>query len=301
MTLRCIGILAHPHRPRSAPVAHRLREALSGRGIDVWSYTDWSETSLDTQEIERADVVIAIGGDGAMLKASRVCAPYEVPVLGLNMGRLGFLTEIASPDDTGSYLPRLLDGDYWIETRMMIRAGVIRENRIIVSGDALNDVVISGGSIGRMVQLDTYIDNHWTTTYNADALLIATPTGSTAYALAVGGPILPPDLTNILIVPSAAHLSMDRPIVLSEGSQVNVRPASTNRNPVIMMVDGMRLSTLSEKDIIHITASPYSARFIRMRGRDYFYRSLLDRLEPRVSRESSRPETLRLELPDGLA
>ena len=298
--LKCIGILAHPHRPQTAPVAERLVTALQAHGIETWHRVDWDENRIDGKEtIACADMVIAIGGDGAMLKAARVCAPYKVPVLGIHMGRLGFLTEIADPEDT-SYIQRLLDSDYWIETRMMIQACVIRGSEIIITGEALNDVVISGGQIGRMVQLDTYIDTRWTTTYNADALIIATPTGSTAYALAVGGPILPPDLANILIVPSAAHLSMDRPIVLSEGSQVDVRAATNNRNPVMMMVDGRHLAELADGDIIHITASQHSARFVRMRGRNYFYRSLLDRLEPRVSRAENSEERV-LILPDNLS
>ena len=135
-----------------------------------------------------------------------------------------------------------------------------------------------------MIQANLFIDNHWATTYSSDALIIATPTGSTAYALAVGGPILPPDLKNILIVPTAAHLSMDRPIVLSEGSQVAVRLSTENRNDSIVTVDGTRLAEIRESDILYISACDYVSRFVRMRERNYFYRSLLDRLEPRVNR-----------------
>jgi NAD+ kinase len=160
----------------------------------------------------------------------------------------------------------------------------VRDGKTIIKDQALNDLVISGESAGTMVQLDTYIDGHWATTYNSDALIISTPTGSTAYALSAGGPILPPDLTNILIVPSAAHLSLERPIVLSEGSQVAVRPSSDNRTPVVATVDGMRLAQIKQDDIIVVAACDYSSRFIRMRDRNYFYRSLLDRLEPRVNR-----------------
>jgi NAD+ kinase len=234
--------------------------------------------------VQNSDIVVAIGGDGAMLRAARVCAPHNVPVLGLNMGRLGFLTEIASPQDWDDRLERLLSGDYWIEKRMMMNAVINHQRQPIVEGMALNDVVISGNGAGSMVQLDTYIDGDWATTYNCDALIVSTPTGSTAYALAAGGPILPPDLSNILIIPTAPHLSMDRPIVLSEGSQVAVRASSDNRHEVIVSVDGSQLARLRENDIIYVTASNYSSRFIRMRERNYFYRSLLDRLEPRVNR-----------------
>jgi NAD+ kinase len=253
-------------------------------------YEAWEKNDV-IDDVQAADMVIAIGGDGAMLKAARVCAPYEVPVLGVNMGRLGFLTEISSPDDPESSLQRVLRGDYWIEKRMMITAHIARNGDVIATGDALNDVVISGNGSGSMIQLDTYIDGDWATTYNADALIVSTPTGSTAYALAVGGPILPPDLLNILLVPTAPHLSMDRPIVLSEGARVAVRPSNDNRNDIQIACDGMHLAQLNDDDILHVRACDYSSYFIRMRERNYFYRSLLDRLEPRINR--SAPEHMK--------
>ena len=283
-----VGVLAHPQRPQTAPVAERVAATLRARGIPTWVYSRWDEETISAQ-VAQANFVVAIGGDGAMLRAARVCAQYQVPVLGLNMGRLGFLTEVNGPDDWEKYLQRLLAEEYWIETRMMLRVTVAQNGADDIQGDALNDVVISGSSIGRMIQLDAYIDGDWTTTYNSDALIVATATGSTAYALAVGGPILPPDLRNILIVPTAPHLSMDRAIVLSEGSQVLVRPAEA-RGRVLVSADGGPLAELHAEDCVRIVASPHEARFIRMRGRNYFYRSLLDRLEPRVNRPKTSPE-----------
>ncbi|MEO1286176.1 MAG: NAD(+)/NADH kinase, partial [Chloroflexota bacterium] len=197
------------------------------------------------------------------------------------------------PNDWEASLERLLSDDYWIESRMMITAIVERDNIRIYQEDALNDVVISGLSAGSMVQMDLYIDQHWATTYNSDSLIVSTPTGSTAYALAAGGPILPPDLKNLLIVPTAAHLSMDRPIVLSEGSQVAVRLSTENRNDTIITVDGTQLAQMVEDDILYIQASEHVSRFIRMRERNYFYRSLLDRLEPRVNRSLPTIKTLK--------
>lgn len=280
---KTIGVLAHPNRPSTEPIALTIVSSLQKQGIETWYYKAWKAKDVVAQ-VQCSDLVVAIGGDGAMLHAARVCAPYQVPVLGLHMGRLGFLTEIAEPEDWELALERLLKGDYWIENRMMITAKVRRNGKVRASGNALNDVVISGGEAGTMIQADTYIDAHWATTYNSDALIIATPTGSTAYALAAGGPILPPDLRNILIVPTAAHLSMDRPIVLSEGSRVTVRPNRENRNKIVIMIDGIRLANLEPDDMLVITACNYQSHFIRLRERNYFYRSLLDRLEPRVNR-----------------
>jgi NAD+ kinase len=286
-SLKRMGILGHPKRPQTEPVAEHIEATLQARGIETWHYEEW--TALEArQAMPNTDMVVAIGGDGAMLQAARVSAEAEVPVLGLNMGRLGFLTEIASPDDWDKGLNALLQGEYWIEERMMLAANLQHQGQQLTRGNALNDVVISGHSAGSMIQLDLYIDKHWATTYNCDALIIASPTGSTAYALAAGGPILPPDLTNILIIPTASHLSMDRPIVLSEGSEVALRLSEGNRHPALITIDGMQLAELKESATLYIRASEHISRFVRLRERNYFYRSLLDRLEPRVNR--SLPE-----------
>lgn len=261
--------------------------SLQAEGINTWQHVVWQEDDV-IDDVRQSDIVVAIGGDGAMLRAARVCAPYDVPVLGLNMGRLGFLTEVASPADWEQALPRLLAGDFWIEQRMMVSAYVARNGVLLQTDNALNDVVVSGESAGLVTQLDLYIDGHWTTTYNADAVIISTPTGSTAYALAAGGPILPPDLRNILVLPTAAHLSMDRPIVLSEGSEIAIRTSPANRSRAIITLDGMRLASLEPDDTLYVRASHYYSRFVRMRERNYFYRSLLDRLEPRVNRAAPR-------------
>lgn len=285
-----IGVLAHPHRIPTQPVAQRITEMLRDRQIDTWYYTTWNEATIG-REIARTDMVIAIGGDGAMLKAARACAKYEVPVLGVNMGWLGFLTEINTPDEWDVALERVVNGDFWIEKRMMITASIVEDGKTKVAVDALNDVVISGNVFGRMIQMDTFIDKHWATTYNSDALIISTPTGSTAYALATGGPILPPELLNILIVPVAPHLSMDRPLVLSEGSVVDVRGAEENRNQIVLTVDGNVVAELTEDQHISVKSAEYQSRFVRLRERNYFYRSLLDRLEPRINRHGPRYKT----------
>ena len=279
-----IGILAHPLRPESYPIARKIERALHQRGLKTWLHTTWVETDVQTQ-VGQADLVVAIGGDGAMLRAARACAPFNVPVLGINMGLLGFLTEIASPEDWETGLDKVLAGDYWIEQRTMIRAAILENGTEIAHGNALTDVVISGDRFGHMMRLETFIDDDWTTSYHADALVVATATGSTAYALSCGGPILPPELTNILIIPSAPHLSMERPIVLAKGAQVAVKASTNNRHTVIASIDGMVLGEVpANGGRVQVRVSEHSARFIRLRGRNYFYRSLLDRLEPRVQR-----------------
>lgn len=288
-SFRRVGVLAHPLRPQSAPVAEAIAAFLETQGVLAWLYTHWDDAAV-RQRIAEADMVVAIGGDGAMLRAARVCAAQDVPVLGINMGQLGFLTEISGPDSWEAPLRRILNGDqWWIEQRMMIQAALLRGDQVMVSGDALNDIVISRGTTARMIWLETYIDQDWATTYNADALIIATATGSTAYALACGGPILPPELRNILIVPVAPHLSMDRPIVLSEGSTVEVAAPVENLTEIVLTVDGVFMGRVQPGDRVRVQASQHICRFVRLRERNYFYRSLLDRLEPR-QQVRSKPE-----------
>lgn len=280
-----IGILAHPLRPVTTPLAHEVTRFLEAHGVAAWMRASWDAPDARAL-VPGSDLVIAIGGDGAMLRAARVCAPHNVPVLGINTGHLGFLTEI-SPEEWPQGLQALLDGRFWIEERMMIRCMVRRDGVTVVESEALNDVVISRGTIAKLVQLETYIDGGWATTYYCDGLIIATPTGSTAYALAVGGPILPPELKNILVVPVAPHLSMDRPMVLSQGAMVEVIVVAPHAAAeVVLTVDGELLASMEASDQVVIAASDSVSRFVRLRERNYFYRSLLDRLEPRVP---SRP------------
>ncbi|MBI1258898.1 MAG: NAD(+) kinase [Chloroflexi bacterium] len=287
MTIKRIGVLAHPMRAQSAPVAERIASTLQRLGLDVWHYSHWDDEDV-RREIAGTDMVVAIGGDGAMLRAGRVCAPYGVPVLGVNMGHLGFLTEIQRPEDWEVTLEALQENRYWIEERMMIAVTAWQGDQVTGQAEALNDVVISRGAVTRLIHLEAYIDRDWTTSYNADALIIATATGSTAYALASGGPILPPELRNILMVPVAPHLSLDRPIILPEGAVIDVVVTPDSQSEIVLSADGIPMCDLCSGDHISVQASHHVSRFIRLRERNYFYRSLLDRLEPRTLEPSSR-------------
>jgi NAD+ kinase len=284
-TLKRIGVLAHPTRPQTASLAEQIAQSLQAQGVETWVYTQWNAETV-VGHMGATDMVIAIGGDGAMLHSARVCAPYSVPVLGINTGHLGFLTEIDGLDNLQTGLDEVLAGHYWIEQRMMLHVTVERDGATVAAGEALNEAVIGSGGATRMVQVDAFIDGEWTTKYNADALIIATATGSTAYALAAGGPILPPELRNLLLVPVAPHLSLDRPIVLPEGATVTgvVSPEAISK--AVLTVDGDLLAELQPNDNVCVQASQNVSRFVRLRGPMYFYRSLLDRLEPRISSPS---------------
>lgn len=278
--LKTVGVLAHPFRPATTPLAEDIAASLKDHGLDIWVRTGQAVNEVHDVAPE-TDLVVAIGGDGAMLRAARLCAPFNVPVLGINVGRLGFLTEVRGMRRWPSALERLLAGDYWIEQRMMLGYEARRGDTLLCAGDALNDVVIGRGETPTTLWLETYIDRGWTTTYVADGLIIASATGSTAYALAVGGPILPPELRSILVVPVAPHLSMDRPIVVAEGAVIDVFVPEENRASLTLAADGIVAQPLEVGDRVTVQASQHISRFIRMRERTYFYRSLLDRLEPR--------------------
>ncbi len=216
------------------------------------------------------DLLVAVGGDGTMLRASHLCAPCKVPILGINMGRLGFLMQFGR-EQWHTALDQLLKGQYWLENRMMIRAEHVRAGESLGSWHALNEVVVCRSAAVRPVRISASVDGMQLTNYVSDGLIAATPTGSTAYALAAGGPILPPELRNILLVPIAPHLSFDRAVVLSEGSSVNI---SLVGGDAVLSVDGQTPISLAEQDAVDVHAGQYMARFVRFGNRDYFYRNL---------------------------
>jgi NAD+ kinase len=236
------------------------------------------EEAADTLDFQEIDLLVTLGGDGSILHAAHLAAPHGTLILGINLGRVGFLTE-AEPGNWRDVLSRVLVGDYWIEERMMLHAEARRGERVLGRAEALNDVVVGRGTQGRAVHLRTAVDGGHLATYVADGLIVATPTGSTAYALAAGGPILPPQLRNILLVPVAPHLSMERPIVLAKG--VTVRVVIGGGRTAALTVDGRVQAELESGDVVTVKASPHVTRFARVQERTYFYKTLVARLVPR--------------------
>ena len=274
--MKRIGILHHPKLPQSQPLAGEIAGWLAARGHSPWQASSWDETLVET-EIENLDLLITLGGDGTILRAARMGACHGVPILGINLGRLGFLAEI-QPEDWEARLSRMLDGRYWIEERMMLHAQFLQNGEFRRSFEALNEVVVSRGSLARIVRLKAYVNGGHLATYAADGLIISTATGSTAYALAAGGPILPPELHNILVIPIAPHLSLNRAVVLAEGATVSV-DISTD-HAAMLTIDGQFEVEVQDEDTVVVKASPYRACFIRMQEPTYFYRTLMARLQP---------------------
>jgi NAD+ kinase len=275
--IKQVIVLHHPKIAPSQPVAASIASWLEAKGVRARLASTWNEGEVRPL-IPESDLIVVLGGDGSMLRAARMAAGTKVPILGVNMGRLGFLSEMG-PEDWSAKLPKVLDGEYWLEERMMLKTQTLRGDTGIAEHLALNDVVISRGGLARVIRLHTEIDGDKLTTYVADGLIIATPTGSTAYALAAGGPILPPELHNILVLPIAPHLTLDRAIVLAEGSTVRVNVKTDHQ--AILTVDGQFEFEMQDGDQIKVSASEHTSRFIRLGAHTYFYHTLLARLEPK--------------------
>lgn len=277
-----VGILHHPKKPESLDLARKIGDFLEQTGVtEIWHESAW-DLETTAAHLPEVDLLITLGGDGTLLRAARMGAPYAVPMLGVKMGRLGFLAEV-QPSDWEAPLGAILDGHYWVEERLMVRTHVERPNavtgasEIICSYDALNDVVLSRGNLARVVRISAELDGGHLTTYTCDGLIVSTATGSTGYALAVGGPVMPPELRNILVIPIAPHLSMDRAVILSEGAMIRLQ--ATSDYPPMLTVDGQVVVEVQEGDQILVVGSPHLARFVRVRERSYFYQTLMDKMQ----------------------
>jgi NAD+ kinase len=263
-------VAVHPKMPEALTEARAIAAFLKEKGLVAPTGSLYDENLRRRVKSGEFDLLIALGGDGTMLRAAHLCAPSDVPILGINLGRLGFLIQVEHKD-CRKYLEQLLKGKAWIENRMMLRVEHFRAGESRNVSQALNEAAISRGQALRPVRLSVDVDGRLLTTYVADGLLAATPTGSTAYALAAGGPILPPDLRNILIVPIAPHLSVDRAVVLSEGTSVSILIQSDN---TVLSVDGQEAIILAEDDHIDVRAGESTAKFVRFGNPGYFYRNL---------------------------
>ena len=211
---------------------------------------------------------ITLGGDGTLLNTAREIAPVGIPVCGINMGNLGFLTEIELPDLSVA-LERLVKGDYYIEERLMLDAVVIRNGSPIYISPALNDVVVAKGGFSRMIKLKLFIDDELTAEYPADGLIIATSTGSTGYSLSSGGPIINPELKVIVITPICPHTLHSRALVISEREEIKLRMQATH-DDIVLTVDGQTVYSLRPDDIVVVRRSAFRARFIKFTGKSYY-------------------------------
>jgi NAD+ kinase len=273
--IQSVGVLDHPKLPETGQVATQIEATLRESGVACHRAKTWDTPALEAI-MPKVQLIVVLGGDGSTLRAARVAAPHSVPVTSVNMGRLGFLSEM-TPANWRDALLRMLHDDYWLEERIMIRTEAYRGGEMLSTHQALNDVVVSRGTLARMVRTETRVDDSALTTFACDGLIVATPTGSTAYALAAGGPILPPTLRNFVLVPIAPHLSLDKPVVLSQGSTVEIIVHTDHQ--AILTADGQNEVMLKDGDRVKVHASEHTAMFARVQPASYFYRTLMARLK----------------------
>ncbi|MFT5063471.1 MAG: NAD+ kinase [Gammaproteobacteria bacterium] len=217
----------------------------------------------------KCDLIVVVGGDGTLLDAARSLAPHGVPLLGVNLGRLGFLVDVA-PGAIKDTIRSVLAGDFTREDRLMLSASLEQDGQIVETHLALNDVVLHSRGLPRVLEFETRIDGGFITTHRADGLIIATPTGSTAYALSGGGPVLHPSLDAIGVVPICPHTLSDRPIVAPASSKMDITLHPNCINPAIVSWDGQEIADVNPGDTVRISRAHNHLRLIHPRDYDYF-------------------------------
>ncbi|MDI9484530.1 MAG: NAD(+)/NADH kinase [Bacillota bacterium] len=258
-----IGIVPHTGKPIALKLVEELSGFLKGRGV---CFEVIAEPSLDN--LSTFDIVIVLGGDGTLLNAARLTSQVQVPVFGVNVGHLGFLTEVET-DGLFPAMEKLLSGDYRLEERMLIGATIKRNGKEISRNIALNDFVITRGTFARLIDLSIFVDGQHVTDYSADGVIVATPTGSTAYSLSAGGPILEPVLQCICITPICAHSLAARSVVTSAEATVSVHLKGVS-GEVMLTIDGQHGFPLQSGDCVTISRADQPALFVKLSGRGFF-------------------------------
>jgi NAD+ kinase len=276
--LATVGVLARPDLAEAGPALRDLIAWLRERRVGVLLESRTAALSKHSSSVQvgeardvaaTADALVVLGGDGTLLGVSHLLARRAVPVLGVNFGSLGFLTEIALPELYPA-LQGVLDGTYDYDERRMLHAVVRREGRPNEEGDVLNDVVVTKAALSRIIELDVFVDGLFVSAFRADGLIVSSPTGSTAYNLAAGGPILHPALPAIVLTPICPHMLTNRPLVVSDDAKIEVRLRPARDVEVHATFDGQRGFALSGQDSVTVTRSPRSLRLVRAPARDFF-------------------------------
>ena len=271
--MKKIGIICKPGRREPQEILRGLLPLLKQKGCETFVDAEAAK-ALEIKGFSRseiaslAELVLVLGGDGTMLNVSRLVAEKGIPVLGINLGSLGFITEV-NRDDVFNVVDIMLNDGFKIEERLMLAAAIHRNGNKISEYTVLNDVVINKGALARIIDLETNINNIYVTTFKADGLIISTPTGSTAYSLSAGGPILYPTLESIVLTPICPHTLTNRPIVLPDNSNIEIIIKSLSED-VFLTLDGQVGFSLAMDDVIEISKSVYKAKLLVPADHDYF-------------------------------
>ncbi len=273
--MRKIGIVANTSKPNWLPTARSIVEFLSGHGVEVAVEPEEAVRPLSskgTKPPQRglmgSDMVLSLGGDGTFLKTVRLIGERDVPIVGVNLGGLGFLAEFSAQNFLPS-LNRILAGDYRIHERMTLQASLVRQGETIRQDRALNDVVISTTGVSRLAILRAFVDDEYLTTYESCGLIVATPTGSTAYSLSAGGPIVDPALEALVLTPICPHALSNRPILIPPHRSIKIEPLKIPEGAVLT-VDGQTGIDLLCGDLIAVGNSDKNVKLITTKQSSYF-------------------------------
>ncbi len=293
-----IIFLYNPRLPEAEPFARDLVAKLSPLNIEMGIASVWDEATV-REMASGADFVVTLGGDGTVLRATRIVVPLEVPVLAVNLGKLGFLAEL-SRQEAARKIPQFLRGRFWTEERIVLSVEIHRRAKPaagewVAPGEprvesflAVNEVVVGRAALARAVDVNIWIDGIFLSKYVADGVIVSTPTGSTAYSLAAGGPILHPQLENLLLTPILPHLSDAYPLVCPPESEIQLEVYTGHQAGIT--IDGQIETPLYNGDLVKASVAQRKARFLRMQPPSYFYRNLSSRLR-RNARRDGRPSS----------
>jgi NAD+ kinase len=265
-----IGIIC---KNKSEDILPDLIGWLKGKGSEVYMEEDFAENlpvkgCAPHEMASFVEMVVVLGGDGTMLRAARLMAEKDVSLVGVNLGGLGFITEV-SKEDLYDTLEKVLKGDYRKEKRIMLHAQVIRGGKKTADFTALNDIVISKGTLARLIDLQTIVDDTHVNLFKADGIIVATPTGSTAYSLSAGGPILHPSLRGIIITPICPHTLTNRPIVLSDEVKIEIALRSESEG-VYLTYDGQEGFSIEKDDVVSIEKSFFATKLVVPKKSNHF-------------------------------
>ena len=271
-----IGLMGRLADPQVLEMVARLAAELGGAKVTVYADealalpVSSGVQLLPTKTLaEKADLLVVVGGDGTLLKAAHAVAARPIPLVGVNLGRLGFLADI-TPERVQDDIRAMLQGEFTREERLLLEAAAARGGKTEPTVPALNDVVVHKSDGGRLIEFETWVDGHFLCAYRADGIVVATPTGSTAYALSGGGPIIHPAMDAIALVPICPHTLGDRPLVVSGGSRVEIRIGDTHGGGAQVTWDGQHAESLKTGDRVEVRCAAKRISFIHPRGYDYY-------------------------------
>jgi len=275
---KAIAILYQGRKQDTSELAHRIAPQLKSQGHDVRiiDMRDEGETQADCR-LDECDFVLVLGGDGTILHATRLCAAANVPIVGVNFGRVGFLTEL-EPDEVAEKLPLYMEPDeaVWIDRRSMLHAELQQDGER-EEFLALNDVVIARGTWPRMVEIHIWVDDYFYNKTFADGIILCTATGSTAYNMAVGGPLLHPQVESCVLTPIAPHLAFDRSLILQPEARVKLQ-IFTGKQGGVFSADGQMNREIKSEATVTVRKSQYEAQFLRRRPPTHFYQIISAKL-----------------------